>query len=304
MARVLRAGLLLLAALVVLPPLVYAFVPDDPPALPAPGRSVEVVPGRSVNLIEAGSGPPVVLVHGLPGSAYDWRGVVDALAARGRRALAYDRVGYGHSSGRDGGVASVDANADELLGLLAVEDLTDAVVVGWSYGGATAIAAAKRDPSRMRALVLVGSVGPGFEDEPRPSGFVMTWVARPILHWILRVPPLSRGLLEGMLATGFAPEPSDPAYLELVSANFAAPNTLGTFTAEGFDLDGRLDFDPADLDLPILVAHGDGDRLVPPRVGRALHDRAKRGELWLVENAGHMLPLTRPDELAERIAGL
>ncbi|MCP5060497.1 MAG: alpha/beta hydrolase [bacterium] len=249
MARLLRILLMLVVVALVLPPLVFALFPTAEPELPLAGRRVEVAPGVGVNLIEAGSGPPVVLVHGHPGSAYDWRSVMDALAERGHHALAYDRVGYGRSDART--VPSrVDANANELLALLAAEDLREVTLVGWSYGGGTSIAAAKKDASRLARVVLVGSVGPGVEDRPAPPEWLMELMVGPVLSWISAVPPVAARLRENMTALAFEPERVTPGYRALLDANFAAPHTLETFRNEGRDLDGRADIDPSDLQLP------------------------------------------------------
>ena len=61
-----------LVLLVVVPPTWNALFPTALPDLPAPGVSVIVREGAAVNVLDTGTGQPVVLVHGLPGSAYDW----------------------------------------------------------------------------------------------------------------------------------------------------------------------------------------------------------------------------------------
>jgi len=153
----------LLAALIVLPPLWYwVFPADPPPELPPPGRRVELPGGVGLNVLEAGSGSPVVMVHGLPGSAYDWRELSPELANRGLRAIAYDRVGYGRSDPRSDGTYTPEGNASELLGLLAALDLRDVTLVGWSYGGVTSILAVLRDSSRIGRLVLSRDGWAGF----------------------------------------------------------------------------------------------------------------------------------------------
>ena len=303
MLRRLLLGLLILLVLLIAgPPLWFAVSPVATPDLPPAGRSVEVRPGVKVNVLEEGSGPAVVLVHGHPGSAYEWAPLMHALAARGMRAIAYDRVGYGRSDARADGDYSVAANADDLIGLLDAEQLNDAVVVGWSYGGGTAIAAAQKDPSRMDRLVLIGSVGPGIEKRDAPPAWVEAVLRGPVMSWLAMVPPLGRAVQAAMSGVAFSPEPVDAGYLELLKGNFAQPGTRDTFRAEGGDLDGRASVDPAGIDRPILVVHGERDQLVPVAVGQALHDHARGGELWLVPDAGHMLPITRPDALADRIA--
>jgi pimeloyl-ACP methyl ester carboxylesterase len=103
MKRFLVIVLVFVAAIVVLPPVWYVVFPADPPPdLPPAGRRVELATGVALNVLEEGSGPAVVMIHGLPGSAYDWRALLPELASRGYRAIAYDRVGYGRSDPRPG----------------------------------------------------------------------------------------------------------------------------------------------------------------------------------------------------------
>lgn len=292
------AGVLL--AVIVLPRAWFAAFPVAQPELPAAGRRVAVAPGVSVNVLEAGEGPTLVLVHGHPGSAYEWRPLIDALAERGFRVLAYDRVGYGRSDARPDDDFTVDANARELLALLASEGLDRATVVGWSYGGGVGIAAARLDPDRIGRLVLVGSVGPGIENRPGPPGWLMRAVIVPAMGWAMEIPPLASRLRHGFTSSAFAPGPP-PDDLSLVHANFSRPHTLDTMLSEGRDLDGRAPIDPASLALPILVVQGEGDALVPVSVAKELHRRAMGSELWVVEAGSHALPVTHPAELADRI---
>ena len=300
MKRGLAVALLLLASVLALPPLWYALFPIDAPELPAAGRRVEVAPGVGVNLLEEGDGAPVVFVHGHPGTAYDWRPMLTELAGHGFRAFAYDRVGYGRSDARTGPYL-VDANAGELLALLAALRLRDVTLVGYSYGGATAIAATKKDPSRLARLVLVGAAGIGIEKRPGPPQWVAELLSGPVLSWFAAVPPAMNRFGEAFTALAFEPEQVTPGFRALSAANFAAPHTLESFRNEGRDLDGRADNDPSGIALPILVVQGEGDRLVPAEIGENLHRLAPNSELWMVEGGGHMLHVTRTDALAKRI---
>lgn len=303
--RILFVLLILGLAILVLPPTWYVLDPVPVPSLPPPGEQLEVAPGVSVNVLERGEGPPVVLVHGHPGTGYDWAAFQEDLAARGYRAIAYDRVGYGRSDGRKDDAFTLDRNASELLALLEAKDLRDVTLVGWSYGGGIAIVAAREDPSRIARLVLVGSIGPGIVEERQVAPpWLFDLVAPPVLWWIHHVPPVQRRLGALAAEAAFAPEPVAPGFRERAAANLAMPHTFESLSSEAKDLDTPGLLDPSDLEPPILVVHGDGDRFSPPKVGRNLHERARRSELWLVPGAGHMIPITRPVALAERVAAL
>ena len=228
------------------------------------------------------------------------------LTARGFRSLAYDRVGYGHSDARKNGAFTVDANADELLGFLTAQGLRDATVVGLSYGGATTIVAARKDASRMARLVLVGSVGPGIEKLAAPPafivGFLMKFIVGPALSWLSRVPPLNRRFWRFLSSIGFDPDPIPDGFLSLFLANLTSPHTLNTLRSEGRDLRREADLDPSSIDRPILVVHGEADRVVPLAVGQKIARLGTRTTLWVVPAGSHGLTSTHITPLADRIA--
>lgn len=300
--RLLVGAGVLLALAVAVPPLWFAFAPEPAPDLPGRGRRVLLSSGVGVNLVELGDGAPVVLVHGLPGSAADWRATSTALAGRGRRSLAYDRVGYAYSDPRPDDDFTLEANAEELLGLLEALDLRDATVVGWSYGGGTALVAAHRDATRIGRLVLVGSVGPGFEAQ-EPPALAGLLFSGPVLAWIRSVPPVGRALQAGMSRVAYSDQPEPDWWLPSLAANFAQPHTPRTWSEEGRRMPRGDPPDSAGLSVPVLVVHGDDDRLVPLAVGRALAERAPEGTLRVVEGGSHMLPVTHAAVLADAIAG-
>ena len=114
--------------------------------------------GGPVSIIEyGGTGPLAVCVHGLEGSAYNWRLIADDLA-RTHRVIAPDLVGFGYTEPLGRGV-TVEANAE------LAADIIDhyggpALVVGNSMGGLISILAAGQYPDRISALVLVDPAGP------------------------------------------------------------------------------------------------------------------------------------------------
>src|ERR1700758_4037099 len=99
----------------------------------------------------------LVLLHGQPGSPADWQQVIARLPAQ-LHAVAADRPGYGSSRLPAGGFA---ANARAVLDDLDARGIERAVLVGHSYGGGVALAAAALAPHRVEAVVLLASVGPG-----------------------------------------------------------------------------------------------------------------------------------------------
>ncbi len=300
MRRVLLALLLLLVAAIALPPLYFAVFPAEVFELPPPGRRIPVGDGVAVNAVERGAGPPVVLVHGLPGTAYDWAPLTEALAARGLFALAYGRVGFGRSDPRPDDDFTVEANARELVALLEAEDLRDATVVGWSYGGPVAIRAAGFAPDRIARLVLVGSGGPAEVMLEPPAGAAVLF-SRPVLAWMAAVPPVARGLRSVFSVQAFSEGPQPDWWMTHVHANLDNPTALRAWREEG----ARFGSEELYLEAapqPILLIHGDDDRSAPLAISEWFHRNAADSELVVIDGGSHMLPITHADLLADRIA--
>jgi len=303
MGRILAIAIALGLALVALPPLWFAVAPPEPPPpLPEPDRRIPVGDGASVGAVVRGSGRPVVLVHGLPGTGHDWKPLTELLARRGHRVIAYDRLGYGHSDARPGEAFTADGNARDLLAVLEAEGLRDATVVGWSYGGAVAIRAARTDDSRIGRLVLIGSAG-YWPEAPEPPALHAVLFSAPVMAWLNAVPPVGRRMQAGFSAEAFHPNEVPSWWPPQLAANFAAPHTQETWLEEGARMTWDEALDPAPVARPILVVHGDQDALVPLEVAEMLHERARASQLWVVEGGGHMLPITHADPVAKRVAG-
>jgi 2-hydroxymuconate-semialdehyde hydrolase len=299
MKRVLLISLGLLVAVVALPPLYYAATPGESQQLPAPGRRIDVGGGIAVNAIDAGQGTPIVLVHGLPGSAYDWAPLAQALVDRGHRVIAYDRVGYGHSDARTNDAYTPDGNADDLLGLLETENLRDATVVGWSYGGPVAIIAGRKDPSRIGRLVLIGSGGPSDEPEERPAAMALL-SSGPVRWYLAAVPPMGRGLQVALSEVAFSGGAQPDWWLPNLEANFAMPSMRTTYYAEGERfMESELGIE--EVDQSILLLHGDDDQLAPLAIGEWLARHAKHSKLMAIEDGSHMIPITHASQLADSI---
>jgi pimeloyl-ACP methyl ester carboxylesterase len=110
--------------------------------------------GVRLNIAEQGEGPLVLLCHGFPESWYSWRHQLGALAAAGFRAVAPDMRGYGRSDRPE----AIDQYTilhliGDMVGLLDVLEVRDAVIVGHDWGATVAWQAALLRPDRFRAVV-------------------------------------------------------------------------------------------------------------------------------------------------------
>ena len=193
-----RRSLSLLALAVLAGLLVLALASGDRPAAPSGAwmarAGVEprfaTVDGVRVRYVRRGSGPPVVLLHGIASSIYSWAAVIPPLAT-GHDVIALDLPGFGGSDIPS--VHSADQYPRVLRGFLDGLGLTRVTLVGHSLGGAVASAFAASEPGRVERLVLVDSAGFNLSPADRP------WLLR-ALGWpgaaaLVDVLPLRRPLV-------------------------------------------------------------------------------------------------------------
>lgn len=245
----------------------------------------------------------LVLLHGQPGSPADWQAVIARLPPQ-LHAVAADRPGYGASARQADGF---NANAQAVLDDLDARGVASAVLVGHSWGGGVALRAASLAPERVRALVLLGSVGPGCLTS---------------LDWLLAAPGV--GELSSLFAFRLTP-PLARAWLAwrrrrrgrpLYPGEFASFQVWGrsgqsgwplwrTFLAEQRALLRELDELAAaagSVRVPVLLIADPSDRVVPVKTSRRLAAMLPNSSLLLVEGAGHHLPRRAPRAVADAIA--
>jgi pimeloyl-ACP methyl ester carboxylesterase len=274
-------------------------------ALPPAGRFIDV-PGARLHVVERGTGPALLLVHGLAGQLCHFTfGVVDSLAGE-YRVVALDRPGSGYSVRTAGASAALGAQADVLAALIDTLQLGRPVVVGHSMGGAVALALAQRHPERVAGLVLVSPLThlvPGV-----PAVFNGLMIAQPwmrtLVAWTLAV-PLGIAKRDKVLSVLFDPEAVPRHFatrggglLTLRPSHFIAACT--DLAAIPEDLPGMAQR-YATMQLPVSILYGRGDVILSPQdQGEALAAKLPDARLTLIEG-GHMLPLTQPDRTAQFI---
>ena len=118
----------------------------------------------SLNVLTAGSGLPMLLLHGFTGTARLWSAQIEAWSAS-HRVIAPDLLGHGGSEATpDPAVYALDRQADSLADLLALLEATPATVVGYSMGARLALALAIEHPGSVARLILE-SPSAGIADE-------------------------------------------------------------------------------------------------------------------------------------------
>jgi len=251
-------------------------------ARPEIGESV-VANGIRTNYLEAGDGPPVVLVHGSgPGvTAYaNWRLTIPALADR-FHCFAPDLVGFGYTERSADLTYGVQTWADQVVGFLDAMGLEKASLVGNSLGGSIALRVAARHPERVDRLALMGSVGVPFE---LTEGLDGVWGYQPSLEnmrRILDVFAFSRDLVTDELAEVRYRASIQPGFQEAFASMFPAPRQRW--------LDALVTPDDEIARLPheTLLIHGRDDKVIPLDTSLRLLRLIERAQLHVFGRCGH-----------------
>lgn len=259
------------------------------------GRRLHV-DGVSLSVEEAGSGPPLVMLHGFTGSARTLADTARRLA--GFRTLRVDLLGHGSSEApREVGPYTMERCARQIAGVIDALAGGAAHVLGYSMGGRAALAVACLHPDRVRSAVLVGARA-GFADpEERRArvaadealarsierdgleAFVDRWMALPLFASQARLGPT------------FLAEARRQRLANRVHGLTGSLRGMGAGAQPPFF--DRL----ASLAVPVLVVVGQED----PRfaaVARDLTARIPEARLACVPEAGHAAHLESPDAFA------
>jgi pimeloyl-ACP methyl ester carboxylesterase len=216
----------------------------------------------------------LLLLHGQPGSAADWRQVQARLPAS-IDAVAFDRPGYGSSPRPAAGFAG---NASAAVAELDSRGISQAVLVGHSYGGGVALWTASLAPHRVEALVLLAGVGPGCLNA---------------LDRLLAAP--GAGPACALAAFGLAPWFRSDRH-SLWRTFLAEQRAL---VREADELASLL----PGIKVPVLLLADPRDRLVPIGTARRLEQSLPDASLRLIRGPGHDLPRRAPGRVANAIAG-
>jgi len=259
--------------------------------------------GHRIHWIEAGDGPPLVLIHGWTCSGFFWKPIIPRLKDS-FRVLAPDLTGHGLSSKSEASYLP-EAQAHRLLEWLTAIRVDQFVLVGHSMGGEVATRMALAAPDRVKSLVLASAIGlkMAWESLPWYGRLSLTPAARKVSNWFFTEEAMAR--TNRLFMTG----PSRPAYPEcardVVLTNTNTPDDLNTLTRTTRDglfqdfLDHRL----AELNLPALCIWGEDDKVVPLKVGERYARLIPHARLAQVPGTGHMLPWEEPDFMASEILG-
>jgi pimeloyl-ACP methyl ester carboxylesterase len=252
-----------------------------------------IVDGTRLRVAEAGSGPPLLLLMGIGGNLEMWGPIADRV--RGRRLIAFDAPGTGES--RLDRIRRMAGLADLAPAVLDTFEISDADLLGYSFGGALAQEMARRHPDRVRRVIL-GATTFGLGGLPaRPSVYIhmiqparyrssryLDWVAPRIYGGQARVAGAQSGA--GVLAQArLARPPSTAGYLSQLAAIAGWTSLPWLHT----------------LEMPVLVMAGDDDPIIPLLNAKILARRIPGARLHVVRGGGHLFLLDDRQDVVEAI---
>ena len=257
----------------------------------------------SVQYHVGGTGDPVLLVHGLAGSAGNWCEVVPELVEH-YRVIAVDLPGHGRSGALPRGATTADFAAS-VAGVLEAEGIDRALVAGHSFGGLVALRLARQRPELVRGLLLASPAGIRSSTRALHAAVLASTTVRP-------------GRLAALFRHRFAEYAwyrravFRPWFVSDADA-LSARATHGLLRAQREHADTRTagramtaDDPRAELDgvaCPVVLLWGARDNQLP------LEDafdyaRRLRARLRLVADSGHLVIVERPHAVASSLAEL
>jgi pimeloyl-ACP methyl ester carboxylesterase len=260
--------------------------------------------GHRVAYRSAGSGPAIVLVHGITSTSATWERVMPYLATR-FTVIAPDLIGHGESA-KPRGDYSLGAYASGIRDLMVTLGHESATFVGHSLGGGVVMQLAYQFPERCERLVLVDSGGLGRELNMllRAATLPLSEIVLPLLA-STRLLDVGRnvGRVFGRLGlhagTDMAELARGHASLEDPEARAAFVHTLRTIVDPLGQRVNATDRLYLAENIPFLIVWGERDPIIPVEHGVAAHELVPSSRLELFESAGHFPHLDEPQRFLD-----
>lgn len=271
------------------------------------GETIRVSVGRGLEMSceISGDGIPLVLIHGLMGSARTWDAVREKLGTADYRVLAPELIGFGNSS-RTLEIDKLWAEnqAASILAAMDAAGFAEAVVAGHDFGGPTSLWMHRLAPERVKGLVLVSTNLTNDTPIPFPIKMV-TW---PLLGHAMAGVLFSRPSMKVTLGKAVGPGgPTLPAGEYFGdAAQLGAIRTLFTVALRELrERYGPVMEELGKVRVPCEVSWGDRDPFFSPAQGERTASLIKGAKLEMLSGCGHFAPEERPSEVAasiERVA--
>jgi pimeloyl-ACP methyl ester carboxylesterase len=259
------------------------------------------IAGHRLRFLHGGSGPPLVLIHGLLGYSFSWRRNLPVLA-RETTVYAPDLLGTGFSERVPELDCSLQATAERLLQFFAGQGIESCDLLGTSHGGPIAMMVAaltaEQNLRTVRRLILVDPAHPWAQPRPvlrkllsRDSGaalfrLLVPWIKLTHGYYLRRMYGDPRRIPPGTMAGYRAPLAAQGAY----------DYGLSVVKCWQEDMRKLQPMLPRIAEIPTLLLWGSRDRVVPPASAAQLQRHFRNCRLIVLEGAGHLPYEEMPEE--------
>jgi 3-oxoadipate enol-lactonase len=251
--------------------------------------TTDYIPGPPrIAVDRAGTGPMVILMHGIGGNRTNWHDQLPAFAAQ-FHALSWDARGYGSSDDYEGPLDFGDF-ARDLARVLDHFRVSRAHIVGLSMGGLIAMDFYSGYPERVATLTICDSL-PGFNHltpEQRRE-FVR-----------LRQEPLLAGKeprdIAAVVAETLIGKSACPGSFERLVASMSALHRQSYLKTIEASTSYHRSFELENIAVPAHIVVGDEDRLTTPEMSRRMTKRIPDARLTVIEGAGHLSNIEQPEK--------
>jgi pimeloyl-ACP methyl ester carboxylesterase len=238
-----------------------------------------------IHYMVAGTGKPLVLVHGLAGRAENWLSLIPQFTHNGYQVYALDLLGYGRSDQPDVDY-SIALETDILRQFLDSQKLQQPDIAGWSMGGWISLKFAAEHPERIHRLVLMDSAGLLFNAVN--GGALRPKTPQELAHMMQVLTP--------------HPQPIPAFIARDILRNFAANDWVVARALHsmqtGRDLmDGKMQT----VTMPVFIVWGKEDMLTPLSVGEGMHRSMPQSLLYVFDGTGHLAPTERGAQVAQSV---
>ena len=263
------------------------------------------VDGLRLNYVSAGSGRPVVLIHGNPGSHQDYTLTALGKLSQSYYVFAFDRPGHGYSERCDSVRTTVEVQADIIRNALQKLSIEKPVLVGHSWGGSLVLAAALAYESELSGIVLLAPAA-------YPSVKVEWWSLLPHVpllgNFIVNklTPLVGRTIVRKSLKEAYHPQVVHEEYAERSAELWTRPDQIRACAYDERTLGASLASlceRYSEIKLPVVIVTGSDDLLLEPgKHAYRLQKTIKDSKLVVLPATGHQLPQTQPEAVVSAVA--
>jgi pimeloyl-ACP methyl ester carboxylesterase len=267
-------------------------------------RQAVVIDGTSLSYISAGSGRPVVLIHGNPGSHHDYTLAVVERLSQSYHVVAFDRPGHGYSERHDSIHTTVEIQARVIRDALQKLALEQPVLVGHSWGGSLVLAAAVAYGRDLSGIVLLAPAA-------YPSVPFEWWSLVPHVPLVgnffvnTLTPFVGRAIVRKSLRLAYEPQDVQHEYAEQAAELWIRPEQVKAFAYDERTLRASLKVLSrrySEIEMPVVIVTGSADRLLDPNEhAYPLQKTIRNSKLIVLPDTGHQLPQTQPDAVISAI---